>query len=77
MVNKGLRFQEATASLLGAFATMVLIDLTEKRRPRICKNCDKLFVTKAYKGTYCSDTCRNTAHKRQYRKRLREKSDSG
>ncbi len=31
MVNKGLRFQEATASLLGAFATMALMDLTEQR----------------------------------------------
>ncbi len=108
MVNKGLRFQEATqqavdgfnrllgpvgpaafigdgrlqqqwntASLLGAFATMALMDLTEQRRPRICKNCDKLFVTKAYQGTYCSDTRRNTAQKRRHRQRKREESDSG
>ncbi len=72
-----LQQQWNTASLLGAFAMMALMDLTEKRRPRICSNCSKLFVTKAHQGTYCSDTCRNTAQKRRHRQRLREKSDSG
>ena len=51
-----LQQQWNTASLLGAFATMALMDLTQQRRPRICKNCGKHFVTKAYQGTYCSDT---------------------
>ena len=72
-----LRQQWNTTSLLGAFAMMTLMDLTEQRRPRICSKCDKLFVTKAHQGTYCSITCRNTVQKRRYRQRQRENSQSG
>ena len=72
-----LQHQWGVSSLLGAYALMALMDLTGQRRPRICGNCGKLFVTKAYQGTYCSDTCRNTVQKRRYRQRQRERSNSG
>jgi hypothetical protein len=58
-------------SLLGSFAMMALEDLAEQRAPRTCGNCGKLFVTRAYQGRYCSDTCRGTAQKRRYRERKR------
>lgn len=60
-----------TPSLLGAFAMMVLADLSEQRWPRTCVNCGKLFVTKAYQGKYCSKTCRYAVQKRTYRQKLR------
>ena len=75
--DRHLRQQWGATSLLGAYALMALMDLTGQRPPRICGNCGKLFMTKAYQGTYCSSTCRNTAQKRRYRQRKREESDSG
>ncbi len=75
--DRHLRQQLGATSLLGAYALMALMDLTGQRPPRICGNCGKLFMTKAYQGTYCSITCRNTAQKRRYRQRKREESDSG
>ena len=65
--------QEWRAStLLGTYAMMALLDLTEQRRPLVCTICGRLFVTKAYQGIYCSATCRQTAQKRRYRARLRD-----
>jgi hypothetical protein len=61
-------------SLLGAFAMMALRDLSEQRWPRICDNCDKLFVTKAYQGRYCTDRCRYAAQKRRYRQRQKRQA---
>ncbi len=63
------------STLLGAYAMMALLDLTEQRRPLVCTICGKLFVTKAYQGIYCSATCRQTAQKRRYRARQRERDE--
>lgn len=62
-----------TPSLLSAFATMILEDLSEQRLPRTCENCGKIFVTKAYQGRYCSDKCRYAAQKRRYRDRQKQR----
>lgn len=59
-------------SLLASYAMMILQDLTSNRRILTCPVCNNIFVTDAWQGTYCSSTCRNTAQKRAYRKRLKE-----
>ena len=64
-------------SLLGSLAMMALQDLSELRRLLRCANCGKLFVTKTRAGRYCSIPCRNTAQKREYRRRKREGGQDG
>ncbi len=62
-----LRQEWASTSLLGSFAMMALLDLTESRKVLTCEKCGKLFVTRAYQAKYCSSTCRYTAQKRRHR----------
>jgi predicted nucleic acid-binding Zn ribbon protein len=63
--------QWASKSLLGSFAMMVLLDVTEHRRILTCPVCGKVFITEAWQGFYCSDTCRHTAQKRRQRDKQR------
>ncbi len=65
----GFRQRWLASTLLGAFAMMVLLDLTEQRRLLQCEACGRLFVTKSYQAIYCSDTCRNRVQKQRHRAR--------
>ena len=67
--NGVLRQRWASTSLLGSFAMMALLDLTESRRILTCKHCGKVFVSRAYQAAYCSERCRFTAQKRRHRAR--------
>ena len=64
-----LRQEWISTSLLGSFAMMALLDLTESRRVVACESCGGLFVTKAYQARYCSSTCRFRVQKRRHRSR--------
>ncbi len=57
------------STLLGAFAMMVLLDLTEQNRLLECEACGRLFVTTSYQARYCSDTCRYRVQKQRHRAR--------
>lgn len=61
-------------SLLASFAMMAYLDLTSGKRILACDVCAKPFVSGAYQARYCSARCRNTAMKRSYRGRLRERA---
>lgn len=61
-------------SLLASYAMMAYLDLTSGKRILACEVCGKPFVTGAYQARYCSARCRNTAMKRAYRGRLRERT---
>ena len=60
-----------SASLLASFGMMAFLDLMEGKVHR-CANeaCGRIFVTDAWQAAYCSPRCRNTALKRQSRKRV-------
>jgi len=60
-------------TLLASFAAMASQDIARPgHRVRRCAVCGRLVVTKAYQLRYCSQTCRHTAQKRNYRRRVRE-----
>jgi predicted nucleic acid-binding Zn ribbon protein len=74
--NDGVYHQQwASKSLLASFAMMVLLDVTEHRRILTCPVCGRVFVTEAWQGFYCSDTCRHTAQKRRQRDRQRTREN--
>jgi len=58
-------------SLLGSFAMMALLDLTEGRRIHECPVDKRMFVADAWQVRYCSSRCRHTAQKRAYRLKKR------
>jgi hypothetical protein len=58
----------AGPSLLSSLAHMAVQDLTAGL-VRSCPNCNRIFVTNAWQGVYCSGTCRNTSLKRSLRQR--------
>jgi hypothetical protein len=60
----------ACHSLLGAFAMMVIRDLSRARLLE-CANpaCQSFFVSKVGEAKYCSPTCRGTVQMRKYRRR--------
>ncbi len=59
-----------STSLLGTLAMMALEDLTGSTgRVRRCSTCARLFVSRSYQASYCSQTCRGTSQKRRYRMR--------
>jgi len=60
------------ASLLGAYAMMLLQDLAEQAPLYRCAVCNTLFTSKSPRARYCSPRCRNTANKRI--QRIKEKS---
>jgi hypothetical protein len=64
-------------SLLGSFAMMAYLDLTEGKAVRTCDVCAKPFVSGAYQARYCSARCRQTATQRSYRLRARQRPDDG
>lgn len=68
-----IRQEWVSTSLLGSFAMMALLDLTESRRVLTCQKCDRLFVTKAYQALYCSKKCRQTVQKRRQRDNQKQK----
>jgi len=74
----GWKQQWASMSLLGSFAMMALLDLTEGWRVRECPVDRRTFVADAWQARYCSARCRRTAQKRAYRlkKRRRAKANS-
>ena len=57
----------AAPSLLGVFAAMLSLDLTETRRPRQCLGCDRLFISTVRGELYCSMSCRYRVVKRRVR----------
>src|SRR5882672_9075408 len=63
----GWKQQWASMSLLGSFAMMALLDLTEGWRVRECPVDRRTFVADAWQARYCSARCRRTAQKRAYR----------
>jgi hypothetical protein len=65
-------------SLLGSFAMMALLDLTEGWRLRECPMCRRPFVSDAWQARYCCVRCRLRAQKRAHRakKRLLERDSS-
>jgi hypothetical protein len=64
-----LRQEWVSTSLLGAFAMMGLLDLTESRRILGCENCGTVFVSRSRRAKYCSQKCRLTTQKRRHRAR--------
>lgn len=60
-------------SLLASYAMMAYLDLVAGKRILACDTCDKPYVSGAYQARYCSERCRNTALKRAYRFRKRER----
>jgi hypothetical protein len=66
-----------TKSLLATYAMMAYLDILAGKRTLACDTCSKPYVSGAYQARYCSDRCRNTALKRAYRSRLRERSSGG
>ena len=71
------REQWISPSLLTSFAKMAHEDVTGGKRPLSCALCGRTFVTDAYQARYCSPRCRNTAQKREYRRKLQEKAAAG
>lgn len=71
--DKGYSQKWVGTSLLATLAVMGIQELAADRL-RQCTVCKKLFSTEAYQAEYCSPTCRHTHQKRQYRKRLKERS---
>jgi hypothetical protein len=69
----GFAQQWHSSSLLGSLAMMALLDLTEQRRVVACRVCDRVFVTSAWQGRYCSPRCRWTAQKRASRAKKRKR----
>jgi hypothetical protein len=63
------REQWISPSLLSSLAKMVHQDVTGGKRPLACAACGRTFVANAYQAKYCSPRCRNTAQKREYRRR--------
>ncbi len=61
-------------SLLASYALMAYLDLLDGKRILACPVCGRPFATSAYQARYCSERCRNTATKRAYRHRLRERA---
>ena len=72
-----LRQEWLSTSLLGSFAMMALLDLTESRRVLSCKMCGKQFVTTAHQALYCSGTCRYRFQKRRQRAKQKEETAYG
>lgn len=64
-------------SLLASFAMMAYLDLTECGRIADSDECGRPYVTGAYQARYCSARCRNTALKRTYRGRVRDRRTAG
>ena len=64
-------------SLVASYAMMAYLDLLDGKRILACEVCGKPYVSGAYQARYCSDRCRNTALKRKYRSRQRQRDDSG
>jgi hypothetical protein len=64
-----------TKSLLSTYAMMAYLDVLAGKRILSCDTCGKPYVSGAYQARYCSDRCRNTALKRAYRSRRRERND--
>jgi hypothetical protein len=67
------REQWISPSLLTSLAKMAHEDVTGGRRPLSCALCGRTFVSDAYQARYCSPRCRNTAQKREYRRKVHEK----
>ncbi len=59
--------RSVSMSLLGSFAMMALLDLTEGWRVHECSVCKRAFVSDAWQARYCSARCRHTAQKRAFR----------
>jgi hypothetical protein len=65
----------ASGSLLGAFAMMAYLDLTERRRVFSCARCGRIFTSQAYQARYCSNRCRYVVQKHAYRERVRKRTE--
>lgn len=61
-----LRQRWASPSLIGHLAMMLLLDNSEGRRPLQCE-CGVLFLSAAWQGRYCSESCRWRFGKRRQR----------
>ena len=70
--NWTLRQRWSTHSLLGAYATMAIQDLSAQVL-HACDECGHLFVSTAHQARFCSDLCRRRVDMRKYRKRLKAK----
>ena len=66
------RVRWIATSLLGSFAMMALLDLTESRSVLHCKVCGKPFVSGSPKAKYCNPKCRHAAQKRRQRAKTKE-----
>jgi len=64
------------ASLLGAYAMMLLQDLADQAPIYRCLVCNRLFTSKSPKAKYCSPRCRNTANVRVQRNKEKSKRTS-
>jgi hypothetical protein len=66
----GLEQRWISPSLLATYAMMACLDLKARWRLFRCKrkDCRLLFASRAYQAAYCTETCRNTVHKRKWRK---------
>jgi len=62
-----VRQQWTSHSLLGSFALMALLDLSEGRRLLRCPADGRVFVASAWQRTYCSTQCRQRMQQRRYR----------
>jgi len=60
-------------SLLGAFAMMGMIDVSEGHGIRQCASCNRTFITTAYQQLYCSDPCRWREQKKRDRAKTSRK----
>jgi hypothetical protein len=55
-------------SLLGSVAMLTLLDLYGGHAAVVCKNCGTVFLSKAPQAKFCTKRCRDTYHKREWRK---------
>jgi hypothetical protein len=62
------------SSLLSMMAVLAHLDLTSRGRILTCVECRRVFYSRARAAKYCSRTCRQTTHTRNYRARLRAAS---
>jgi hypothetical protein len=65
----------AAMSLLSSFSMMAFLDLAGDRRLRVCRKCERPFVSRAWQARYCRRTCRLTAQKRVNRANRRRKKE--
>jgi hypothetical protein len=68
LTDKGFKERWISPSLLATLAMMVFQDLTGGRRVLKCGTCNSYFFSSAYQARYCSERCRQTGQKRQWRR---------